>query len=314
MTSPILINRYQHFWSANHWPKTTSKLSARKQRRSLSTRRTSSQCEHLLPSVVISMDNSMISKSSLKLVESFQTIITFSWVIMLTEDTTLSKLCPCSFAWRSDIQTESPSWEATTKASRSLKSMVSTMNAYVSMETPTSGSTSHLSSTTYLSLLLSKETSSASMVVFLHLSTPSIKSTNSTESWKCQLKVQSVISYGLILMTDAVGVYLQEVLVTHLDKISVNNLTIQMIWNWSLVPISWWWMDTTGRMIETLWRSSQHRTTVTVVVMKQPSWKWTSLWSTLSCSSIRHPIKTTSETWIEGLPTISCEELYFKVL
>ena len=65
------------------------------------------------------------------------------------------------------------------------------------------------------------------MVDFLHPSILSIKLTNLIESWKCQLKDQFVISFGLTQMIDAVGESLQEVLDTLLDKISVSSLTIR---------------------------------------------------------------------------------------
>jgi hypothetical protein len=92
---------------------------------------------------------------------------------------------------------------------------------------PTCGNTSPVFSITFLLLPLLKETFSASMVDFLHPSKLSIKLIILRESWKCQLKDQFVISFGLTQMIDAVGESLQEVLVTLLDKISVSSLTIR---------------------------------------------------------------------------------------
>jgi len=46
------------------------------------------------------------------------------------------------------------------------------------------------------------------------------------------MKVLSVIYCGLIQMTDAVGVFLQEEQDTPLDKTFPSNSITQMIWNW----------------------------------------------------------------------------------
>ena len=93
------------------------------------------------------------------------------------------------------------------------------------------GSTSLHCLTISHSQLLLKETYSVFMVVSPHQLTHLIKSTNSTELWKCPPRVQFVIFCGLILMTDVVGESLQEVQGTHLVRILVSNSTIPMISN-----------------------------------------------------------------------------------
>jgi hypothetical protein len=103
------------------------------------------------------------------------------------------------------------------------------MSALESTEMPTYGNISPHSLITYHSQLSLKETFSAFMVVYLHQSTLLIKLTNLIELWRCQLKAQFVIFYGLIQMIDVDGVFLQEVQVTHSVRILVNNLTIQTI-------------------------------------------------------------------------------------
>ena len=174
------------------------------------------------------MVNSLILRSSSRLEESYQTTTISSWEITLIEDTTLSRLFLSWSASRLDIHQESPSLEEITSPSKLLKFMDSMMNALENMVTLACGNTSPHCSITFLSLLSSKETFSASMVDFLHPSIPSIKLTNLIESWKCQLKDQFAISCGLTQMIDVVGVSLQEVLVTLSDKISVNSLIIPM--------------------------------------------------------------------------------------
>jgi len=182
-------------------------------------RKTSNQYALLLLFAEISMVSSLISKNFSKLVENFLTTTTFSWEITWTEDTTPSKPCHFWYALRSDIQAELLSLEETTRVNRSHKFMGFMMNASGSMEMQTFGNISLDSSIICHLQVLLKETFSAFMVVFLHQLIHLIKLTNLIELWKCQQKVQFVISYGQTQMTDVVGVYLQEELDTHSVKI-----------------------------------------------------------------------------------------------
>ena len=184
------------------------------------------------------MDSSMISKSFSRLVVNYQTTTTCSWEITSIEDTTQSRPLPYLLLLRSDTQTESPSWEEITRASKSHRSTDSMMSAWESTVMPMFGNTSLPSLITYHSPPLLRAASSASMVVFPQVSILLIKSSNSIDTWKSLMKVQSVIFCGLIQMIDAVGVFLQEVLVTLLDKISQSNSIIQMTWSSSLEHIN----------------------------------------------------------------------------
>ena len=94
---------------------------------------------------------------------------------------------------------------------------------------PMCGSVSQACLISYHSLLSLKTASSAFTVVFHQVLTLWIRSNSLIGSWKCHMKAQYVICYGLIQMTDAAGVSLQEVLVTRLDKIYLSNSITQMI-------------------------------------------------------------------------------------
>jgi len=169
------------------------------------------------------MDNSMICVNFSKLVEIYQTTTISSWEITLIEDTTLLRLFLSWYASRLDTHQESPSLEEITSPNKSHKFMDSMMSALENTEMPTFGNTSLNCSIIFLLQLLLREISSVFTVVFLHPLILSIKLTNLIESWKCQLRVLFVISFGLIQMTDVVGVSHQEELVTLSDKISVNS-------------------------------------------------------------------------------------------
>jgi len=184
------------------------------------------------------MVSSMISKSFLKLVENCQTTTTCSWEITSIEDITQSRPLPSLSLLRSDTQTESPSSEEITRVSKLHKSTDSMMSAWESTVMQMFGNISPHFSITYHSPPLLRAASSASMVASPQVSILLIKSSNSIDIWKSLMRVQSVISCGLIQMIDAVGVFLQEVLVTLLDKISQSNSTIQMTWSSSLEHIN----------------------------------------------------------------------------
>jgi len=64
---------------------------------------------------------------------------------------------------------------------------------------------------------------------YLPVSTPLNKLSNSTESKKYLTKAPSVICFGLILMTGAVGVYLPEELAIPSDRTYLSNLTTPMV-------------------------------------------------------------------------------------
>jgi hypothetical protein len=66
------------------------------------------------------------------------------------------------------------------------------------------------------------------MVVFHHQLILSTKFVSLIESKKFPMKVLFAISYGQILMRDVDGVFLQEVLVTHLDKIFPSSSIMPM--------------------------------------------------------------------------------------
>ena len=87
------------------------------------------------------------------------------------------------------------------------------------------------------------------------------------------------ISCGQTLTIDAVGVSHQEVPAILSDKISLNSLTMQTIWNWYQELISWWWMDTIGLMKGMWLLSSLLLTTATAVVTRQLLWKSMNSWS-----------------------------------
>jgi len=169
------------------------------------------------------MVNSMILGNSLRSEESYPTTTISSWEITLIEATTLLRPFLSWYASRLDIHQELLSLEEITSPSKLLRFMDFMMSALENTEMPTFGNTSPVFSITFLLLLSLKETFSASMVDFLHPSILSIKLTSLIESWKCQLKDLFVISFGLTQMTDVVGVSLQEVQGTLLDKISVNS-------------------------------------------------------------------------------------------
>ena len=143
------------------------------------------------------------------------------------------------------------------------------MNACANTETRMSGKYSQNSSTSYLSLQLLKVRSSACMVVSLLPLTHLIRSVSLIEYKKYHMRVPSVTFFGLTLMIAAAGAYLHVELVIHLDRTSLNSSTMRTGLNWYLVLISWWWMDTTGRMKEMWWRCSRHLTIVTDAVTRQ---------------------------------------------
>ena len=94
----------------------------------------------------------------------------------------------------------------------------STTKLLASMETWRCGHGSLMSSIIFHSQLSSKASSFVYMVASHQVLIPWIKSDNSTEFKKFHMKVQYVISSGLIQTTEMVGVYLGE-LVTLSDKI-----------------------------------------------------------------------------------------------
>ncbi|PIO41243.1 hypothetical protein AB205_0096650 [Aquarana catesbeiana] len=56
---------------------------------------------------------------------------------------------------------------------------------------------------------------------------------------KFRMRGLCVTCCGLTQMTVVVGVFLQEVLATHLDRIFLKHLTMPMALLWFLEPISW---------------------------------------------------------------------------
>ena len=82
------------------------------------------------------------------------------------------------------------------------------------------------------------------------------------------MKDQYAIYYGQIQMIGWVGEFHQEALVTHLDKISVNNLIKRMALKLSQGLISLLWMDLIGLMKRILLRYFQLQTIATDVVTK----------------------------------------------
>ena len=116
--------------------------------------------------------------------------------------------------------------------------MVSMMNAYVNMETLTSGSASPSYSTIFLSQPWLRTKFSASTAVYRPQSIHLIRSVSFIAFRRLLTRVQFAIYSGLILMTDVVGVSLQEVLATPLARISLNSSITQITWWESPVPIS----------------------------------------------------------------------------
>ena len=169
--------------------------------------------------------------------------------------------------------------------------MVSMMNVWESMEMPMFGRLSLNSSIIFPWQLLLKARSSVSMVVSHHPSTLSTRSDNLTECRKFLTKDLFAISCGLIPMTAAAGVSHPEEPVTLLVRIFRSSSITLTDSNWYLVLINLWWTATTGLTNAMLWLYSQLQTIVTDVVTKLRLWKWTSSWSTLSCSSIQHLVK-----------------------
>ena len=97
------------------------------------------------------------------------------------------------------------------------------------MEMPMCGRLLLSSLITCHSQLLLKARSSVFMEVSPLQSILSIKSVSSIEFKKFRMRVQSVISYGLTLMTAVDGVFLQEEQVTHLVKIFRSSSIMQMV-------------------------------------------------------------------------------------
>ena len=100
---------------------------------------------------------------------------------------------------------------------------VSMMNASVNMVMLMSGRDSLNSLTTFLSLPSLRIKFSASTVVSPPLSIHLIRSASSIAFRRLLTRVPSVISSGLTLMTDVVGVSLQEVLATLSARTSQNS-------------------------------------------------------------------------------------------
>ena len=120
---------------------------------------------------------------------------------------------------------------------KSLKSMDFMTNAVESTETQMFGNISLTFSIISQSLLpliipyipedfLLFPSCSACMVVFLLLSIPLTISDNLIVFRKYLMKVQCAISFGQILMRRTDGVSPKEELVTHLDRIFLNSLSI----------------------------------------------------------------------------------------
>ena len=104
------------------------------------------------------------------------------------------------------------------KVDKLRKSMASTMSAFESMVTQMSGNTTQ----TYLiyshSLLLSKTKFSAYMEDFPQTWIHSNRLDKLIDRLRYRMRVQCVISFGPTQMIDMVGVSLQEVLDSHLDR------------------------------------------------------------------------------------------------
>ena len=116
--------------------------------------------------------------------------------------------------------------------------MVSMMNAFVNTETLMSGSALPNYSTIFLSQPWWRTKFSASMVVYHHQSIHSIRSASLIAFRRLLTRDQSAICSGPILMTDVVGVSLQEVLASPLARVTLNSSIIQITWWESPVPIS----------------------------------------------------------------------------
>jgi hypothetical protein len=114
------------------------------------------------------------------------------------------------------------------------------------MEIQLSGKHSQNFSTTCLWQLSLRTRSSASMVDSPLVSIPLTRLDSLTESRRLLMKGQSAIFSGPILMTDVVGVSVQEVLVTLSAKTSQSNSITQTTSQESQELISLLWTDTTG--------------------------------------------------------------------
>ena len=124
--------------------------------------------------------------------------------------------------------------------------MVSMMNAFVNTETLMSGSALPNYSTIFLSQPWWRTKFSASTVVYRHQSIHSIRSVSLIAFRRLLTRDQSVICSGPILMTDVVGVSIQEVLVTLSAKTSQSNSITQTTSQELQELISLLWTDTTG--------------------------------------------------------------------
>lgn len=107
---------------------------------------------------------------------------------------------------------------------KSLKYMVSMMNAWENMEMQMFGSIILTCLIYYLLPLLLKIKYFAFMEVFLQILRLLIKLDKLIGKWKFHMKDQCVISFGLTLMTGMVGEYLQEEQDLHLDKMYHKTL------------------------------------------------------------------------------------------
>ena len=153
------------------------------------------------------------------------------------------------------------------------------MSVYVNMAMPMFGSNSLSFSTTCPSLQSLKVKSSASMVVSHPVSTLWIRSASLIAFKRHPTRAQSAISYGLIPMTDVVGVSPLAVLVTASVKTFLSSSITRTTWHVLPAHISWSWMDTTGHTSVTLSLSSPLPITVTVAATRLQSWRLMSSWS-----------------------------------
>ncbi|CAI9581822.1 unnamed protein product, partial [Staurois parvus] len=109
---------------------------------------------------------------------------------------------------------------------------------------------------------------------------------------------------GPILMIVVAGVFLQEVLATLLDKISLKLLIMPMASLWCHELISWSWRATTGVMTEMWLPFSVHLITVIVVEIRQLLWNWMIPLNTPSFS-LTQLLDVESHMLLDALLTIS---------
>ena len=199
------------------------------QKKSCHRRATLRRYVRLSPFVATFTVSFTILRSCLTLAASCPKTTTCLWATTWIEGTTPSRPLHCSSATRCATRSVSQSYVETMRASRSRKSTVSMMSALESMEMPTCGSTSPHSSITCHSRLSLSPAFSVCMVASRQASTHSIKSNNSTGSWRYRTRDPFAISFGLTQMTGAAGASRQEAPATPSARTSPNSSTTRTI-------------------------------------------------------------------------------------